>query len=48
VKNYHQKFYCPENLYLIVTGMVEPQQVLETVNAFEQKVVGKVRWACVD
>jgi len=47
VKNYHQKFYCPENLYLIITGMVEPQQVLETVNAFEKKIVGKVRYGLI-
>jgi len=42
VKNYHQKFYRPENLYLIITGVVEPQQVLETISAFEKKVIGKV------
>ena len=42
MKNFHEKFYCAENLYLVVTGMVEPQQVLETVNAFEKKIVGKV------
>jgi len=42
VKNYHHKFYCPENLYLIITGVVEPEQVLATVSAFEKKITGKV------
>jgi len=42
VKNFHHKFYCAENLYLIITGVVEQQQVLETVSAFEKKIISKV------
>jgi len=47
VKKYHEKFYCSKNLYLVITGMVEPQQVLETVGAFEQKIITKVCGVCL-
>lgn len=41
VKNYHSEFYRPENLYLIVTGMVEPSEVLARLQKFEDKIDSK-------
>ena len=31
VCNYHQQFYRPENLCVIITGQIDPNQVFETV-----------------
>ena len=35
VQSYHKKFYRPDNLCLIITGQVEPEQVLKTLYDFE-------------
>ena len=42
VKNYHTEFYRPENLYLIITGMVKPEDVFEALKPFEEKIISKV------
>lgn len=43
MKKYHRDFYRPENLYLIVTGAVEPSEVLSRLQSFEDKIEAKVR-----
>lgn len=41
VCNYHQQFYRPENLCVIITGQIDPNQVFETVKPFEDKILSK-------
>ncbi|KAL9988958.1 hypothetical protein ACROYT_G003456 [Oculina patagonica] len=41
VCNYHQQFYRPENLCVIITGQIDPKQVFETVKPFEDKILSK-------
>ena len=41
VYNYHQQFYRPENLCVIITGQIDPNQVFETVKPFEDKILSK-------
>lgn len=42
VCDYHKMFYRPENLYVIITGMVEPEQVFDAIHSFEEKILSKV------
>lgn len=42
VCNYHQQYYRPENLCVIITGQIDPNKVFEAVNPFEEKIIGKV------
>lgn len=37
IRAYHKKFYRPENLYLTITGNIQPEQVFEAI----EKVTGK-------
>lgn len=41
VCNYHQQYYRPENLCVIITGQIDPNKVFEAVNPFEEKIIGK-------
>ncbi|XP_015753164.1 PREDICTED: uncharacterized protein C3H1.02c-like [Acropora digitifera] len=41
VCNYHQQFYRPENLCVIITGQIDPKKVFETVKSFEDKILTK-------
>ena len=41
VCNYHQQFYRPENLCIIITGQIDPKKVFETVKSFEDKILTK-------
>ncbi|ELU05156.1 hypothetical protein CAPTEDRAFT_140557 [Capitella teleta] len=41
VCDYHREFYRAENLYLIITGMVEPEQVFKAIEGFEKKIMSK-------
>ena len=43
VCNYHKDFYRPDNLCLIITGMVDPKDVFERLKPFEEKIKSKVR-----
>ena len=47
VVSYHKKYYRPDNLCLIITGQVEPSEVLKSVEEFESlgaiKVLQTVR-----
>ena len=42
VCDYHKEFYRPENLCLIITGQVEPEQVFAALQPFEEKILAKV------
>ncbi|KAK3733082.1 hypothetical protein QZH41_008418 [Actinostola sp. cb2023] len=41
VCNYHRQFYRPENLCVIITGLVDPDKVFEVVTPFEDKILSK-------
>eukprot|EP00057_Strongylocentrotus_purpuratus_P020607 XP_011675081.1 PREDICTED: uncharacterized protein C05D11.1 [Strongylocentrotus purpuratus] len=41
VRNYHRDFYRPENLCLIITGKVAPEEVFKALEPFEQKIKSK-------
>jgi predicted Zn-dependent peptidase len=42
VCNYHRDFYRPENLCLIITGSVTPEEVIKTLQPIEEKIKKKV------
>lgn len=42
MKDYHKKFYRPENVTLIIAGQVEPEDVFKALQPVEDKVVSKV------
>ncbi len=31
IRAYHKKFYRPENLYLTITGNIQPEQVFDAI-----------------
>ncbi|XP_054283976.1 uncharacterized protein C05D11.1-like [Macrosteles quadrilineatus] len=41
VRAYHKEFYRPENLTLIITGQVKPEDLFKTLEPFEQKIASK-------
>lgn len=41
VRQYHKDFYRPENLTLIITGQVEPREVLGALSGVEAKIQSK-------
>lgn len=41
VKEYHKKYYRPENLFLTITGKVEEQQIFDALRSVEQKWMSK-------
>ena len=43
VRQYHQDFYRPDNLCLIITGQVKPEEVFKALEPFEEKIIAKVR-----
>ena len=40
--DYHREFYRPENLCLIITGQVEPEQVFAALRPVESRILSKV------
>ena len=42
VRSYHHSYYRPDNLSLIVTGQVEPNQLFKAIQPFEDKILSKV------
>lgn len=42
VRNYHKKYYRPENLTLIIAGQVKPEDVFAALAPIESKIVSKV------
>lgn len=43
VKNYHKEFYRPENLKVIITGQINPQDVFKSLEKLENKIMSKVK-----
>lgn len=41
VRAYHKKFYRPENLTLIITGKVTPEQVFAALKPVQEKIKSK-------
>ena len=41
VREYHKKFYRPENLVLTITGRIDEQELFETLRKTEEKVLRK-------
>lgn len=41
VKAYHAKFYRPDNLTIIVTGQVQPEDLFKSLEPVEQKIINK-------
>ncbi|XP_064101551.1 uncharacterized protein C05D11.1-like [Macrobrachium nipponense] len=41
IRNYHCEFYRPENLNIIITGQVEPEEVFAALESVEQKILSK-------
>ncbi|KAK3910629.1 hypothetical protein KUF71_020443 [Frankliniella fusca] len=41
VRNYHKKYYRPENLTLIIAGQVKPEDVFAALAPIESKIVSK-------
>jgi predicted Zn-dependent peptidase len=41
VINYHKSFYRPENLTLIITGIVKPEQVFKALEGIQKKILSK-------
>lgn len=42
VRSYHHSYYRPDNLSLIVTGQVKPNQLFKAIQPFEDKILSKV------
>ncbi|XP_022918722.1 uncharacterized protein C05D11.1-like [Onthophagus taurus] len=41
VRNYHKEFYRPENLRIIITGKVKAQDVFNSLEKLEEKILSK-------
>ncbi|XP_063704870.1 uncharacterized protein C05D11.1-like [Culicoides brevitarsis] len=41
VKAYHAQFYRPDNLTIIVTGKVQPEDLFKSLESVEQKIISK-------
>lgn len=41
VRNYHKEFYRPENLKLVITGQVKPEDVFKALEVVEDKILSK-------
>jgi hypothetical protein len=42
VVDYHKEFYRSENLCLIITGQIKPEDVFTALKPLEEKIVNKV------
>lgn len=43
VKNYHKKFYRPENVLIIIVGQVNSNDVIKALQPIERKIYAKVK-----
>lgn len=41
MRQYHQSFYRPDNLCLVISGKVKKEEVFATLEPFEQKILKK-------
>lgn len=42
VKQFHEKFYRPENLTILITGAIQPDKIFQALLPLEQKIMSKV------
>jgi Zn-dependent M16 (insulinase) family peptidase len=41
VRAYHKKFYRPENMFLTITGNIDPAMLFAALDPVERKIMGK-------
>ena len=41
IRAYHKKYYRPDNLYLTITGNLQPSEVFQALNRIENKILEK-------
>lgn len=41
VRDYHRKYYQPKNLQLIITGIIEPEDIFRALDGVEKKILSK-------
>ena len=41
VRAYHKKFYQPQNVWLTITGDIEPEEIFKALDPVERKVLAK-------
>ena len=41
VRAYHQKYYRPENMYITITGNVDPNMLFAALDPVERKIIEK-------
>ena len=39
IREYHNQYYRPENLFLIVTGQMEPEEIFQRLDSVEQELL---------
>ena len=42
MRQYHQEFYRPENLTIVITGQVKHADVFKALQIIEKKIISKV------
>ncbi len=42
VCDFHKKMYRPDNMAIICAGLIEPEEVIEVLEKFEEKIMSKV------
>ena len=42
MRDYHKSYYRPDNLCLIVTGQVTPEELFKSLGSFEERIASKV------
>ena len=43
VCNYHKSMYRPDNMAIVIAGQIEAEEVIECLEKFEEKILGKVK-----
>uniref|UniRef100_A0AAG5D1U2 Peptidase M16C associated domain-containing protein n=1 Tax=Anopheles atroparvus TaxID=41427 RepID=A0AAG5D1U2_ANOAO len=41
VRAYHASFYRPDNLYVIITGQIKPDDIFKAIEPIEEKIISK-------
>ena len=42
VKNYHKKYYRPDNMFITITGNVEPEMLFAALDPVERKILERL------
>lgn len=46
VRDFHKKFYRPENLTVILTGQIQAEDVFKAIAVVEDDIIAKVSYVC--